>query len=69
MSEVLLNEYMCTKTCPCLQYNDGKLSNPRKNPKLWYDMLDEKELNGNYRRTLNSPEYAKNHSLIPFLWT
>lgn len=65
MSEVLLNEYMCTDTCPCLSYNNNTNVG---NPEFTYNMLREVELN-RYRRSNMDENWAKRNNLIKLKWT
>lgn len=59
LSSVLLDEYMCTKTCPCLHNSQNILR---------FNNLDEHILN-KYRRTKHKTKNATSVGLIPFEWT
>ena len=48
MSETVLDTYMCTKTCPCLEYEDNF-----KNSKTLYMNLNETILNSRNRTNTN----------------
>jgi len=65
MSEVLLNEYMCTDVCPCLEYNNETQYN---NPQFIYDRILEPKLRS-HRRTNAAKSFAEKNGLIPFNWT
>ena len=64
MSEMLLNKYMCTERCPCLDYNVG---NPDQSPKMQYDKLSESFLN-KFKRTKVETEKARVAQFTPMVW-
>ena len=53
MSENVLNEYMCTETCPCFNYNSMGVGSKAKYEKVHELTLDK------YNRTFNSKDKSK----------
>ena len=64
MSEEIVSTNMCSQNCPC---HDTGFTSWQNNPKVLYEMVDEKTLNAFGRTNLNnSPATAE---LSPLTWT
>jgi len=66
MTEVFLNRYMCSDTCPCLDYNSDQMED---NPHLYYDTILETEMNKYGRTNWNESWSTRNGMYDPMVWT